>query len=405
MNLWNKPIHEITFADVDEFCKQQIAESTRLDYKLEPPDRELSNLVAAFANTLGGLIVLGVDADKTTNKPIWPPNKGMAKAPGIEEQITSLCQDNIYPPVRPQISTVLDNARSPGNVVVVIRVDESPEAPHTVNQGKRVYERTGPKNKDYDFAHIDRIQHLLTRRQRIEEQREQLIQEALGRSRRRMSDPLLLPVRWASVAPMFPWQDLCSRQVCLDAYNRWIRLPHSGREHDWVTQQVSGGMFSVGYDKIDGAEQVTATRSLNGKGHVFALEYTLEQLGRGFDLRLNNSPTGDVGFLDTVVFAGEVFESAARFFRVKEVAVPGYLSLSLGLFNVFHQRMVGPQWRGKHFLDLEFRADLSVHSEEFLENPKQAMAPFYLQLAFGFDLPIEQIKQVRWQGVDLSKVE
>jgi hypothetical protein len=38
MSLWNKPVSEITFADVDFFCRTQQPEGARLDYKVEVDD-------------------------------------------------------------------------------------------------------------------------------------------------------------------------------------------------------------------------------------------------------------------------------------------------------------------------------------------------------------------------------
>src|SRR5438270_1286900 len=138
MSLWYKEVESITFSDIEAFCSQDIAEGTRLDYKAQIPG-ELEKVVAAFANTLGGLILLGVEADRKTNKPVWPL-KGMPNAAGIEERITAICRDNIYPPVRPLISGIIENPHATGTALAVIRVDESPEAPHAVKG--LIYERT-----------------------------------------------------------------------------------------------------------------------------------------------------------------------------------------------------------------------------------------------------------------------
>jgi hypothetical protein len=32
MSLWQKPISELSFQDIDQFCSAKLAESTRLDY-------------------------------------------------------------------------------------------------------------------------------------------------------------------------------------------------------------------------------------------------------------------------------------------------------------------------------------------------------------------------------------
>src|SRR4051794_5355069 len=43
LSLWYKPIDEIMFEDVDEFCSQKHREGLRLDYKVEIP-RDLAKL-------------------------------------------------------------------------------------------------------------------------------------------------------------------------------------------------------------------------------------------------------------------------------------------------------------------------------------------------------------------------
>ena len=63
-------------------------EGPRLDYKAEIP-KELQKVVAAFANTLGGIILLGIEANRATNRPVWPP-KGMQKVTGIEKRYGDL---------------------------------------------------------------------------------------------------------------------------------------------------------------------------------------------------------------------------------------------------------------------------------------------------------------------------
>ena len=112
MSLWHKPVELVTFDDIEAFCQLGYTEGPRLDYKAEIPNK-LHKVVAAFANSLGGLIVLGIEADKATNKPAWPP-RGMKKAPGIEERITAICRDNIYPPVCPKSAPSFRTPTMPG---------------------------------------------------------------------------------------------------------------------------------------------------------------------------------------------------------------------------------------------------------------------------------------------------
>ena len=183
MSLWSKPVAQITFADVDEFCKTMQPEGARLDYKGIDFPKDLAKTIAAFANTLGGLILLGVDADKNSNTPLWPPTVGMPMAAGLSERVIQVAQDAIYPPVRVDVSNIIENDLLPTHAIVVIRVPESREAPHATEKNTRVYvyERTGNKNEPYELADIDRIEHLLNRRRRMVDPREAQLQENLAR--------------------------------------------------------------------------------------------------------------------------------------------------------------------------------------------------------------------------------
>ena len=76
--LFNKPINDLTFQDVVDFCKKEIPEGKQLDYKyLLPKNKEkFAKTIASFANALGGTIIIGVQDDKN-DKPA-PPCTGIA---------------------------------------------------------------------------------------------------------------------------------------------------------------------------------------------------------------------------------------------------------------------------------------------------------------------------------------
>ncbi len=60
--LFTKDITQITYEDVFIFCNQRLPESVHLDYKRDFP-RNLEKTIAAFANTMGGLVIIGVEDD------------------------------------------------------------------------------------------------------------------------------------------------------------------------------------------------------------------------------------------------------------------------------------------------------------------------------------------------------
>jgi predicted HTH transcriptional regulator len=109
VSLWQKSVSELDFSDIDQFCAGKPRENTRLDFKVDFPNN-LEKTIAAFANTLGGLILLGVDSDPATNTPIWPPTKGMPSQVGLEERVYQKATAAIYPPVTTvAVSPVIEN--------------------------------------------------------------------------------------------------------------------------------------------------------------------------------------------------------------------------------------------------------------------------------------------------------
>ena len=57
--LYNDPIESVTWDSVEEFCQRQIPEGTTIYYKSNWP-KDLAPTLAAMANTLGGLVIIGV---------------------------------------------------------------------------------------------------------------------------------------------------------------------------------------------------------------------------------------------------------------------------------------------------------------------------------------------------------
>ncbi len=275
MSLWSKPVAQITFADVDEFCRMMQPEGARLDYKGVDFPKDLAKTIAAFANTLGGLIILGVDADKNSNMPIWPPTTGMPMAAGLSERVIQIAQDAIYPPVRVDVSNVIQNALLPMHSIVVIRVPESREAPHATEKNTRVYiyERTANKNEPYELADIDRIEHLLNRRRRMVDRREDELQENLSRGSR-VLHPSICPIRWISVSPVYPWRNIHDQYDCRRFHEMLpLRLFNGHSSY----QTVPGGSFSiVRQQDHTGTVIPVACSSVSAIGTLFGMTYTEE---------------------------------------------------------------------------------------------------------------------------------
>jgi hypothetical protein len=128
---------------------------------------------------VGGIWVIGVDADKHTNRAILPPIG--ADGAGLEERVVQAAQNGIYPPITPAVR-VFPMPDKPGRALAVVKVDESIEAPHAIENRTRVYVRTESTTDPYELSDIDRIEYMLRRRQQPEQRREELIAGMVGRS-------------------------------------------------------------------------------------------------------------------------------------------------------------------------------------------------------------------------------
>lgn len=176
--MFSKPLNEITIADIETFCKEY-SEGVRVEYKSDFPEN-IPKTISAFANTMGGIVIIGVETNEK-NMPILPL-AGIPKQQGIEEKIQSSSLQGIYPPVLPSVR-IVDIPES-DKVLVVIKISESAESPHAIENSTKVYIRTGSQSRPYDLADIDRIEYLLNRREKPKEFRDKI----LARSKKRFED-------------------------------------------------------------------------------------------------------------------------------------------------------------------------------------------------------------------------
>ena len=234
--MFTKPISEITFADVDSFC-QEWPEGVRVEYKQEI--KNIPKIVSSFANTFGGLFLIGVETDQTNNRVTSIP--GIPQRNGIEEQIVQSALMGIYPAVIPEVK-ILDVPNS-NNVVVVVRVDESVQAPHAIQNSTRIYIRTGSVTQPYELADIERIEHMLKRR----EESQVLARQILSRIKERISNANLFSKRVGHAGyssgifpdftviarPVFPYRPLISASKIYKSHQGPLSPP----------RRVTGGHF------------------------------------------------------------------------------------------------------------------------------------------------------------------
>ena len=100
--MFTTPLADIDFTQVENFCRT-FQEGVRVEYKAAPV--HIPKVVSSFANSVGGIWVIGVETDPTTNMPRLPI-AGMPNRPGIGEQIIQACITGIYPAITPELKVI-----------------------------------------------------------------------------------------------------------------------------------------------------------------------------------------------------------------------------------------------------------------------------------------------------------
>jgi hypothetical protein len=393
MSLWLKSLAEITFADIDNFCQTMQPEGARLDYKGISFPKDLAKTIAAFANTMGGLILLGVDADKTLNKPVWPATTGMPTEPGLQERVYQIAQEAIYPPVRVGVSEPIENLDFPGHVLMVIRVNESREAPHAIDKNRRVYvyERTENKNEPYDLADMGRIEHLLRRRNQLVDSREAELQANLDRAARHMHRSEC-PIRWMSVAPIYRWRELHDPYACVHFHTLQSFPNRIWEGAHWSYQNCVGGSFGSGRVQRQNSSPVcVAVSSIASNGTFFGMGYAQEAI---YDNNTLLTPGEDPAQGKMWMNHRNIREMAADLlkgcydFYTQSKNPPGEVMFSIGIknaFGLFMQDSLTGKKSNAPYIDPEFRIDQVLDSQNIFANRIEALTNMFDDIIFAFN--------------------
>jgi hypothetical protein len=225
--MFNLKPQEVTFERIEAFCKGQNPEGETIEYKGDFPSN-LEKSISAMANTYGGIILIGVTGDKQTNTP-KTPIQGIELKEGLEERVTSICLRTIHPPCFPWVKVCpFKNDREEDRCVVFIRVYESDQTPHAINNNTDVYFRIRSQSEPFRKATVDDIEWLKNRRQGSVENRERLLKvagqrfdsmpfDSVDKVMLRMTHrDLHSSYRKASIMPLFPSRLLLAHSDLLD---------------------------------------------------------------------------------------------------------------------------------------------------------------------------------------------
>lgn len=369
MRILTAPINSLTWHDVIDFCSLQLPEGAAIDYKRELPS-EIERTIASMANTSGGIVLIGVDEDRSTTRPITPIS-GLSPERGIAERITNLCISNITPPLVPEIVIVDD----PGTkrVIAIVRVPQSHQAPHAISRNTRVYLRRGSVNSPEDLATLDELEWLKKGREKSISFRQSLYQRAEARFVQFLrgcdgSGNKNAPVErdgMLSIAfcPMYP-KDMLLNPPDLSAIFRAIRVrDYYGTDHEFPLGSLNGVMVQDGFivnASVNSGEWVHHTE-LNSFGLCFFKQSLLHPV------QIEKQEYRIMRASEIFCRLDEMFDCAAKFFP--QVGFNGWLH-----FRVRLENLVGSPFSkysaSEVGLDLSYTPDNSVEFEANLNSAR-----------------------------------
>ncbi len=182
MSIYTTPISQLTTSDLMALLQEKAVENLRLEFKRDVPEKdETVKKLSSFANTFGGLVVIGAAAQSKDGRIEALP--GVDVVSGYNQKVVDWCFKECNPPINVTVSAPIPTPNSDGKVCYVISVQESDVAPHFVNGRKGVWIRTNEFSGKYDFALADEseIRHLLHQRQLTLDRRKSIVERARKR--------------------------------------------------------------------------------------------------------------------------------------------------------------------------------------------------------------------------------
>jgi len=282
LNILLKNIYEASFDDVVDFCKEENIEGTTLDYKKDIP-RDLAKHFAAFSNTLGGIIIIGVEEDPETGLPVkWTgiPNEGK-----LIERIQQFAM-NVTPIPSFRVRVVENNKNK--KVFVLIKIFEGSEPPYTTLGSSNIMLRTGNISTHLTQANKEELQRLYNKRnkadslrkvsnaevhrlfntanKRADSEREQLIKSTEGEEAKSIYSKSLLDhacLATTIVQPYSPDRTILPRTEIKNGIEK-IRIKQD--YPPFIVETVPGGVFWHGWGHYNG---IISAGALYEDGLVF----------------------------------------------------------------------------------------------------------------------------------------
>jgi hypothetical protein len=262
MSIFAKPLSQVVAADLEELMQEQAVENLRLEFKLEVPDKdEMLKKLSAFANTFGGLMVIGARASSKDGR--ITELSGVDKISGFKQKVVDWCFKGASPPLDVDVSDPIPTPSGNGKFIYVVKLGESDVAPHFLNGRNGVWVRTNEFSGRFEQKLADEIElrHLFDRRRLILDRREALIRRArkryqaladktntdLAGNRTKLGSRLEL-----AIVPRFPAHPMCKQEdlksLVLGSALTWRQVSFPNVEKGIISQHESALVLHAAHE-------------------------------------------------------------------------------------------------------------------------------------------------------------
>ncbi len=315
---FDKPVNNLTFEDVVQFCRQQLPEGKQLDYKyFLPKNKEkFAKTIASFANALGGTVIIGVNDDKN-DKP-RPPFTGIPYHEKMRNTIEDIIQTYIDPIVFVDVNTCV--SKDGQRMFVVVNIPQSNLTPHLVGKLKRAYIRTGQSSRPEILVHPDRLPWLLDHRKKSERLRHILYDKAESHFENYLKNknihPADLTVATLSIMPLYPEEPLTD----------YRKLPQL---ISCVTQGLSAPANAKLQPVQDGIAVIEGSRGIHQLQEFNAYGLLMAKWDAAKTVSFNGHDTRAVDFVDLACHTVHFFQCALKFIDKLAFGGPLYFRLKM----------------------------------------------------------------------------
>jgi len=211
--LFAKSISNLNFEDVEEFCAR-FHEDIRVEYKStfdNSVKTKLPRVLSSFANSYGGILIIGINAPAGVPRRPYDGIVFPEREPGLAVQ--SICRSAIFPEI--PLYTSLIQSRAEGKAFLVLQVNESPKAPHAIENSTRVYVRTEGGTEKIALADMERIERMLLRRHELSRRWDEFFAHSWS-----FAQSVNLGQKYAyreiRIGPLYPAEALMTREAIYD---------------------------------------------------------------------------------------------------------------------------------------------------------------------------------------------